>query len=794
MRKNKKKIMAVCLSASLVCGMIGATAYASSSDSDNKEPDTKDTAWEAAGENETAAEKDETVYVLAGADGSVNKIIVSDWIKNTLGSASLYDASELTDVVNVKGEESYTMNGENMRVWDAEGNDIYYQGNIEKELPVKLSVTYTLDKKAVSPSELAGKSGHLTMRFDYENNQYEMVEIDGRQEKIYVPFAMVTGMLLDNAVFRNVEVSNGKLINDGNRTVVVGIALPGLQENLNIEKEDLDIPDYVEISADVTDFELMTTMTVATNEIFNQFDDASLDDFDSLSDSFGELTDAMDQLMDGSAQLYEGLNTLYEKSGDLIDGINQLADGAKALKDGTGELAAGAAMLADGAGDMASGIDQLLAGATELSSGTADLSAGTAQLKSGSTELSAGLDTLSSNSAALNGGAKQVFDTLLAAADSQIAAAGLTVDKLTINNYADVLDGVIASLDEETIYDMAYQAALKQVTEAVYAQESAVRAAVTEAVKAQITQKVREQVVPAVRAAVKEQVLAKFGMTTETYDAAVAAGQIPEAQQKLIEAAIEAQMNTDDVQAVITEQVNENVEAQMASEEVAAMIDAQTESQMQALIDQNMASEKVQGQIAAAVEKAEDGVSGLVSLKAQLDSYNEFYQGVLTYTKGVDSAAVGAAALKNGAGALEEGAAALDAGAEAIKTGIGVLKNGADSLKEGTANLKGGAGSLDSGAGDLYNGILSLKDGSDALAGGVKQLRDGSMELSDGLKQFKEEGIQKLADVVDGDLNGLITRLRATSDVSKNYKSFSGISDEMEGQVKFIYRTDSIKK
>lgn len=742
MRKKKKIWMAICLSAVLACGTIGAAAYAAASDSDGKEAEEKDTVQEAVEQQEPAAEKDETVYVLAGADGSVNKIIVSDWIKNTLGSASLKDASELTDVVNVKGEESYTMNGANMRVWDADGNDIYYQGNIEKELPVKLSVTYMLDGKTVSPSELAGKSGHLTMRFDYENNQYETVDVDGKQEKIYVPFAMVTGMILDNDVFRNVEVSNGKLINDGNHTVVIGLAFPGMQENLAIEKEDFEIPDYVEISADVYDFELMTTMTVAANEIFNEFDDANLEDFDELSESLGELTDAMNQLMDGSAQLYEGLNTLYEKSGDLMDGVNQLAEGAKTLKDGAGELAAGtgeldagaadlvsginqanggAGTLADGsaqvddgvssladgakaldsgAGELLSGMNQIADGAGNLSAGTADLSAGASQLKAGTAELAAGLDTLSSNSAALNEGAKQVFETLLAQANSQLAAAGIGVDELTIDNYESVLSGEIASL--------------------------------------------------------------------------------------------------------------------------------------QAFIEQNMASE--QETVIAAVQKAQAGVSVLASLQAQLDSYNEFYQGIIAYTKGVDSAAMGASALKDGASNIDEGAAALSAGADALKSGIdtlkdgagelkagtfslaagadtlkagtaalkagavdlrdglGLIKTGAGALKAGTASLRTGASSLDSGAAELYNGILVLKDGSDALTDGVRQLRDGSIELSDGLRQFNEEGIQKLTDAVDGDLNGLITRIRVTADVSKNYKSFSGVSEEMDGQVKFIYRTDSIKK
>ena len=94
---------------------------------------------------------------------------------------------------------------------------------------------------------------------------------------------------------------------------------------------------------------------------------------------------------------------------------------------------------------------------------------------------------------------------------------------------------------------------------------------------------------------------------------------------------------------------------------------------------------------------------------------------------------------------------------------------------------------------ELYGGVIQLKNGAPALVDGVTALRDGAMKLSDGLQEFNEQGIQKLVDVVDGDLGGLVTRLRATVDVSKNYTSFSGISDDMAGQVKFIYRTESVK-
>ncbi len=52
--------------------------------------------------------KDETVYVLTGTDGSVQKIIVSDWVKNHWAAPPLRDESGLDNIQNVKGNESYT--------------------------------------------------------------------------------------------------------------------------------------------------------------------------------------------------------------------------------------------------------------------------------------------------------------------------------------------------------------------------------------------------------------------------------------------------------------------------------------------------------------------------------------------------------------------------------------------------------------------------------------------------------------------------------------------------------------
>ncbi len=289
--------------------------------------------------------KEETVYILADADGSVQKIIVSDWIKNIAGMSEVYDRSELNDLETVRDELACTEGTDNAKVWDAQGKDIYYQGNIDKELPVSMTVTYLLDGKEISPRELAGKSGKVTIRFNYTNDQYEEVEIDGEKTRINVPFAMMTGMVLDDEVFTNVEVTNGRLVNDGSRTVVVGLAFPGLQETLDVDPDKMEIPDYVEVTADVKDFELGMTATVASNDVFSGINLDKEDAVEELNGSMEELTDAMDQLMDGSSQLYDGLCTLLDKSGELIEGIDKLASGAAELRNGAGSLDEGASRL-----------------------------------------------------------------------------------------------------------------------------------------------------------------------------------------------------------------------------------------------------------------------------------------------------------------------------------------------------------------------------------------------------------------------------------------------------------------
>jgi len=756
------KIISLCLCTAI---LTSGAVYAVGSNKDNK---SAESVTEKQPEEVTADSnifKDETVYVLTNADGTIQKIIVSDWIKNTLSSEKINDVTELENAENVKGEEVYTLGGGNTRVWDAQGNDIYYQGTIEKELPVNLSVSYKLDGKTVSPDELVGKSGKVTIRFDYKNNQYKTVKINGKDETIYVPFAMLTGMLLDNNTFTNVKVSNGKIINDGDRTIVVGLAFPGLQENLDIDKEQFGIPSYVEITADATDFSFGMTVTLATNTLFSNIDADKIDSISDLTDSMTQLNDAMAKLLDGSSSLYGGLCTLLDKSTELVKGINQLADGTAKLKDGAFSLDEGAKKLSDGAA-----------------------------------ALSSGLDTLSANNDKLNDGAKKVFETLLSTARTQLTAAGLSVPALTIDNYASVLNEIIDSLDNTKVYNQALEqvtAAVEekrdyiksQVTAAVRSEvEAGVTAAVKKQVSEEVTKTVKEQVSAQVTATVRENVeaqviLAATGKDKASYDAAVSAGLVDTATQNTINSVInekmaskeikamissntDAQMKSDKVSEIISQKIDEQMETEqvkniiktktdskMAENDIQSLIEQNTELQVQKAISENMAGEEVQSKLAAASE----GAKSVISLKASLDSYNTFYLGLIDYTAGVAQAAKGASELKGGA--------------KELQNGTNILYNGICSL---------------------YNGILTMKNGAPALIDGITQLKDGAMQLSDGLSQFNEEGIQKLINTVD-DAKTLIDRLKATITVSKNYKSFAGISDTADGNVKFVYRTAEIK-
>lgn len=771
-----KRVTALCIGGLLVFSLAGCNRYVAGAAGADRNPETAvlqeqqvsvpASTEDALAKDEATANsirKEETVYVLAGADGSANRVIVSDWLDGSAGCGAITDESTLTEITVVKGDS--TMSGDGAtKTWNVAGGDVYYRGNASAELPVAVRVAYFLDGKEMTPQEIAGKSGRVTIRFTYENRKKETVMLDGKETAMYVPFVMITGVLLSGDVFSDVTVTNGRLVNDGSRMVVVGAAFPGLAEDLGIDGEKIGIPDYVEISADAKDFALGMTVTVATNEVFRELHVDKLSSLGDFKETVSRVTDAMSRLTDGSGALYDGLCQLLEGTGALANGIGALADGSAKLADGAKNASDGASKLADGADSLASG-----------------------------------LSTLDSNSAALLGGAKQVFETLLAEAQKQLVSAGLSIPALTVDNYEKVLDGVIASLDRDSVYAQAEKTVKvmveqnrgeigKQVTAAVRNQ---VEKAVTEGVRREVETKVaasteetvREKVTEGVRAQVFEKVLASVNLTPESYEAGVAAGQIDAAMQQKLSAATDAGMESDEVKTLlentvtsrmssseVTEAMNAAVKQQMESDTVKALIEKLTEEKMNSDEIRTTISEKTEEQIAeitadamqsdevkAKLKTAADGVAKIAELKASLNEYRRFYEGLRAYTAGVSQANGGAKSLADGAKALRNGNAAVA-----------------------------------SGAADLNSGIRKLHDSIPALTEGIRQLCEGADALSKGIGEFDKQVVEKIAGGLDGTLSSFTERVKAAVGLASGYNNYSGIAYGMDGTVKFIIRTEEI--
>ncbi|MDD5937292.1 MAG: hypothetical protein PUC65_17275 [Clostridiales bacterium] len=477
MRKSKKILIVSAVAGLAVVGTTAGMAYCESNntaivaeaatntdttDSKVEEINTEEILDKLSGKDiisTDAAQKEETVYVIADATGASQKIIVSEWLKNPENAAELVDQSNLTDIQNVKGEETFTLGAEGQVTWAANGQDIYYQGQSSEELPLKLNINYTLDGNEITPAELEGKSGKLVMTFSYDNIAK-------------VPFLAVNGMILDNSKFTNVNVTNGKVVNDGSKIVVIGAALPGVAECLDIDTEKADIPSTVEVTADVTDYSAVTSMTLVTNDLFNHINVDNIDDMDSLKDAMSSLTDATTKLVDGSDNLYDGLCTLADKSVELSDAIGKLSAGADKLQNGIvtaqngigtlstgiGSLDQGIGALNSGVGALDQGISKFADGIVQLDTGINSLADGSKNVQSGAGQIKDGLGALAAQNDTLNGGAKQVFNSLLANAQSQLTAAGVKIPNLTIENYEKVLGGVIAQLNQAGDAKSAYAA------------------------------------------------------------------------------------------------------------------------------------------------------------------------------------------------------------------------------------------------------------------------------------------------------------------------------------------------
>ena len=630
MKKDKmigKRIVASVLSLALVTGSLVFSGFSYAEDKQSSTSKGKAQTSSQIIDKVGKGEKDETVYVIAGSDGSPEKIIVSEWLKNTEKASKLEDSSELKNIKNVKDNAKYVIDKDKMKVWTAEGKDVYYQGKIDKKLPVDISVSYTLDGKNVSAKELAGKSGRVTIKYSYKNNEARTVNVDGQSLTMYVPFSVVTGLVLDDKAFSNVEVTNGRVINDGKRNIVMGFALPGMKENLGDAANSLNLPETFEVTADVKNFSVETSISVVSSELFANVSSDKLSSLDGIKSQLDEFANSANKLADGSSQLYDGLGTLLEKAGEIKTGTLKLYRGAVSLNDGA---------------------KQFVAGTDELYKGTG--------------ELNEGLQALSSKSEQLNNGAAQIFDSLIAQANTELSARGLGAVSMTKDNYSSVLTSIIKNMDEGNVRAIATQKARQTVEAQVHQNEAQIAAVVTEKIKEQVLQNVLNA--------------SGISMTVEAYKNALASGTIPASVAQQIDNAVAAQMSSEQVQSTIQAKVNAEINNQIEQ--------AMNSPAVVQGIEEAVAKAKTGASSLAALKGQLDKYNQFYQgLRQYTEGVDKAAKGSKKINYGVGQLAEKSKELQAGAATLEAGIKALMAGGDKLVGGVSQLNDGAKTLSEG---------------------------------------------------------------------------------------------------------------
>lgn len=767
------------------------------------------------GANTAATTGTDTAYVTEMAAGSTEAAITQA-ITNELAVSN-----KSTLATNTRQETVYVFNDAsgnknhitvNEKITDANGNETLNKTESSENAPVTMKVTYKLDGKEIKPEDLAGKSGKVTIRFDYTNNQKKTVTINGKKQTVTVPFTMITGMMLPTDVFSNVEVTNGKLTKVGDNIVAVGMTMPGLKDTMNLKFNDksldLDIPEYFELTADVKNFSLDMTMSVATSNLLSDMnaDDITLDD---LKKTVASLDDAATQLADGTVTLQDGTQQLSDAIPALTDGVDQLNTGASSLKDGIYAYADGAASAyegsvslndnmktyADGIGTLyntlkdnnldssvasaADGASQLSAGAETLDTGIDSALAGAGALATGANDLTGGTEQLATGAAALADGANKIGKTL---------TDGMTEAKEKYDNaYESFYQLAVAVIGGKLGYNPSTMTDEQKIAAATaLANEAGYGLSAT----ADITN--------------ENQCTKAAAFIMQNYnDTNITTGKI--GIRTAMVSALTAKYAAADTEHKYTlEQLKEKANSDADANLVAISSGLSQAYKAYGLLNDTMTSLTAGGE-------------------------NSFFNGITKLNEGAGQVNTGANALKAGIDQLSAGAGQLSAGSKQLKAGLGTLSTGLNTLstsvgsfstykegtlcsslyalnlnagklqQEGTAVLQSGLSqltanndTLKSGALQLADGTATLKDSSGTLADGVTQLNEGAITLKDGMAQFNSEAIEPITKLVDSDAQTVVDTIKAVVKAGQEYNSFLGKSDDKAGSVTFVYKTAGI--
>lgn len=633
-----------------------------------KDNDTKEQSSEKQSDEEK--DKTETVYAKADADGTVNEVTVNTVLKNK-NEKKIQDYSNLTDIKNIKGDEEYTKQSDGTILWDNQGEDIEYEGKSSEQLPVTVQISYFLDDKEISPKELAGKSGSLKIRFDYENHTKEETNVNGKKVELPVPFAAISALLLSEDNATNIEVKNGKVISLDGQNLIIGYACPGLAKNLNLSDseltKDIELPEYVEVTADVTDFELDFTATVFSSGLLSDLDEENLDDLDETSDNMDKIQEASGKLKDGSGKLLDGMKTYDEYMKQYLSGVDSLKEGVDALKSGIQVLNENKTALGSGAQALTDGLCQFSNGLSAISFGNVSGQSGV-----DFSGVENAMVALVADGQKLNTALTQL-QTQLQTVENFVTEA--VTYQTTVQNNVEAVKNTLGAIDWDAIENDAKAQREAQI-------DSAVEAALNETMQeTSLSEEEQEILKEGLKSSLETQLKENDKDTELTKEARE---KTEEAVQILLSIPAldipDLSVDTSALPAILTD-----MQAQMQALGEAAELLGGLPEQMQTLQEGMETIQNAAEQLAKGSSQLNTGIS------AFSDGIGQLYVGGQSLSEGTDQLSSAGSALDSGYQALIDGMKALDEGfAEFDKEAIQKLTDLAgDDLTNLTTKIRG---------------------------------------------------------------------------------------------------------
>ncbi len=364
--------------------------------------------------------KDETIYVNLDHNGNakdikvVNRIYGESNDKYYVDYGEYEDIEPLADIKPIVEKDKIKWPLQNLK-----GQDIYYEANIDKELPMKIDIRYFLDGKEILGEELAGKSGNLKIDISIENG-------NNLTTQIQIP--------LNLDIFSNIKVENGTVSVVGKTMTVVYTHLPIGNGKFSLEARGENI-------------ELESMFISSTNSKMPLSGD--LEDFssgiDEMAKAFDKLEKGSKELNKGTISLKDGLKALASGIGEFYSGFNQINNKTKEISNGFNQFNSGFKILKINMGDLVEGIGGLNYGFKPIVEESNNFEDGMFQLKEGTANLDNGVKELNNGLISLNSNHKQLVELAQSLQDSQdprvkALAEGMIGEGVAIENLSNGLN------------------------------------------------------------------------------------------------------------------------------------------------------------------------------------------------------------------------------------------------------------------------------------------------------------------------------------------------------------------